>query len=180
MRKHSFGYLKIIWTCVLILCSLRPQQLHAQAVPSATPRAPQLEFVFEEVVTLGASYHPGATPWGERNIVPITGGTFSGPNIKGKILPGGWDWQLASKTGFNRIQADYMLQTDDGVIINIVNKGTMGGPNAGKPSPVYTSPAFEAPIGRYSWLNEGAYVGTLEVTNVDGKFAVRIRIYKAR
>jgi len=182
MRKRPFGYLKTFLTCVLIVCSSRAMQLYAQAAPAPTPSAPQMEFVFEEIVMLGAGYHPGATPWGERNIVPITGGTFSGPNIKGKILPGGWDWQLASKTGFNRIQADYMLQTDDGVIINIVNKGTMGGPGepGAKPSPVYTSPVFEAPIGRYSWLNEGAYVGTLEVTNVDGKFAVRIRIYKAR
>jgi Protein of unknown function (DUF3237) len=61
-----------------------------------TPDTPHLEFVFEEFVTLGASIHPGETPFGERNIVPITGGTFSGPNIRGKVLSGGWDWQLVS------------------------------------------------------------------------------------
>ncbi len=53
-----------------------------------TPDTPHLEFVFEEFVTLGASIHPGETPFGERNIVPITGGTFSGPNIRGKVLSG--------------------------------------------------------------------------------------------
>src|SRR5277367_4895355 len=82
---------------------------------------PHLEFVFEEFVTLGASIHPGETPFGERNIVPITGGTFSGPNIQGKVMSGGWDWQLATKTGCHSIQADYMIQTDDGAIINVIN-----------------------------------------------------------
>ncbi|MGA8871523.1 MAG: DUF3237 family protein, partial [Candidatus Acidiferrales bacterium] len=59
---------------------------------------PHLEFVFEEFVTLGAGIHPGETPFGDRNIVPITGGVFSGPNIRGKVMPGGWDWQLVTKT----------------------------------------------------------------------------------
>jgi len=71
-----------------------------------TPDTPHLEFVLEEFVTLGASIHPGETPFGERNIVPITGGTFSGPNIRGKVMSGGWDWQLATKTGCHSIQAD--------------------------------------------------------------------------
>jgi hypothetical protein len=75
-------------------CMAPVPPLSGQAAPSSVPDPLKLEFVWEEVVTLGPSSPVGATPRGKRNIVPITGGTFEGPHIKGKILPGGWDWQL--------------------------------------------------------------------------------------
>lgn len=168
----------------VVVNGLSPIPLHAQAATSPAPNSvedtPKLDFVYEEVVTLGAAVHPGETPWGERNIVPITGGTFSGPDIKGKILPGGWDWQLASKSGCHQIKADYMIQTDDGVIINVLNRGTYCTGKGQKAARLLTEPVFEAPLGKYDWLNEGAYLGTLQGTTVDGKPAVRIRFYKAR
>ncbi len=114
--------------------------------------APHLEFVFEEFVTLGAGIHPGETPFGERNMVPITGGTFSGPNIRGKVLSGGWDWQLATKTGRHSIQADYVSQTDDGAVINVVNKGTSCA-SPGATVRLITTPTFEAPLGPHAWLS---------------------------
>ncbi len=178
LRQLCFHLVLIALGC----CCLPAIHLFAQAAssPAADPDTPSLDFIYEEVVTLGASVHPGETPWGERNIVPITGGTFAGPKIKGKILPGGWDWQLASKSGCHRIDADYMIQTDDGVIINVHNKGTYC-THAGEKQPrLLTTPVFEAPIGKYDWLNDGAYVGTLQGATVDGKPAVRIRFYKAR
>ncbi len=165
----------------VLLSSHSPIRLQAQAASNAPEDSPKLDFVYEEVVTLGEALHPGETPWGERNIVPITGGTFAGPNIKGKILPGGWDWQLASKSGCHQIKADYMIQTDDGVIINVLNKGTFCPGKSEKSSRLLTGPVFEAPLGKYDWLNDGVYVGTLQgTTTVDGKPAVRIRFYKAR
>lgn len=172
----------------VVVNGLSQIRLHAQAATSPAPNSvphpiedtPKLDFIYEEVVTLGAAVHPGETPWGERNIVPITGGTFSGPDIKGKILPGGWDWQLASKSGCHQIKADYMIQTDDGVIINVLNRGTYCTGKGEKAARLLTEPVFEAPLGKYDWLNEGAYVGTLQGATVDGKPAVRIRFYKAR
>jgi hypothetical protein len=140
---------------------------------------PHLEFVFEEYVTLGASIHPGETPYGDRNIVPITGGVFSGPHIQGKVMPGGWDWQLATKTGCHSIQADYMIQADDGAIINVVNKGTICA-NPGASTKLFTTPTFEAPLGPHAWLNGGAYIGTLEMAKLDGKPAVHIRFYQVK
>ena len=145
---------------------------------NAVQEQPKLEFVLEELVTLGPSVHPGQTPLGERNIVPITGGTFSGPDLRGKIVPGGWDWQLSTKNGCTAIQADYVIQTDDGQVINVDNRGTLCDASE-KHRRNFTSPRFEAPLGKYDWLNTGAYVGTLEVTEVNGKPAVRIRFYKA-
>ncbi|MBO9580408.1 MAG: DUF3237 domain-containing protein [Sphingobium sp.] len=150
----------------------------AQPPASSTPR---LEFAFEELVMLSPALVPGKTPYGSRNMIPITGGTFEGPGIKGTIVPGGWDWQLARADGCTDVKADYMLKTDDGVIINVVNTGALCRPKAGEaPKPVRTSPRFEAPLGKYEWLGQTAFIGTLEgAKGPNGEPAVKIRFYKA-
>jgi hypothetical protein len=180
MLKNRIHLLPPLFTCCFLLfCSTALRSLQAQTSPPSSGEAPKLEFVFEEVVTLDPGVHPGATPWGDRNIIPITGGKFSGPKIKGKVLPGGWDWQLATQTGCFKIQADYMIETDDGAIINVVNKGVSCKSVTEKQGRLLTTPVFEAPVGAYEWLNGGAYVGTLDGATIDGKPAVRIRFYKA-
>lgn len=142
---------------------------------------PDLEFAFEEIVTLGPGIHVGQTPRGQRHIIPITGGTFKGPAISGTILPGGWDWQLSRADGCTDVEADYMLRTDDGAVINIVNTGSLCPPGPGRPSaPARTQPRFEAPLGKYDWLNTSAFVGTLEVMESGSVPAVKIRIYRVR
>jgi hypothetical protein len=170
----------LIAALVALLCAgtACAQQANSNSTGSQKD-TPHLEFVFEEFVTLGASIHPGETPFGERNIVPITGGTFSGPNIRGKVMSGGWDWQLATKTGCHSIQADYMIQADDGAIINVINKGTSCA-SPGANIRLITTPTFEAPLGPHAWLNGGAFVGTLELATVDGKPAVHIRFYQVK
>jgi hypothetical protein len=143
------------------------------------PPPPRLEFAFEETVMLGEAIPVGETPLGTRNIIPITGGTFEGPGIEGTIIAGGWDWQLTRGDGCTEVEADYMIRTDDGVVINVINIGVLCPPRDGQSSPVRTQPRFEAPIGKYDWLNRGAFIGTLEMaTDVEGP-AVRIRFYKA-
>ena len=143
------------------------------AVPgeSATPK---LEFVFEELVTLGQSVSVGDTPYGGRNFITITGGTVSGPKLKGKVVSGGWDWQLHLPNGCGTISADYFLQAEDGTMINVLNKA-MTCPN-GRGGKLFTRPVFEAPKGAYEWLNSGVFVGTLEM----GAGGVRIRFYQAK
>lgn len=153
----------------------------AGAAQAQTTPAPQLEFVFSELVTLGAAITPGKTPYGGRNIIPITGGTVEGSAIKGQILPGGWDWQLGRSDGCTDVRADYMLKTDDGVVINIVNTGVMCPQSADSTILARTHPRFEAPIGKYDWLSKNAFVGTLELAKApDGGPAVRIGIYRVR
>ena len=143
------------------------------------PPAPRLEFAFEEVVTLGPATALGETPLGKRNILPITGGTFEGPGIKGTIVPGGWDWQLTRADGRTEIEADYMIRTDDGVVINVINVGVLCPPREGQPAAARTQPRFEAPIGKYDWLNRAAFIGTLDLASGASGPAVRIRFYKA-
>lgn len=143
----------------------------------ATPAAaeePSLEFVFEEVVSLGAAVQPGDTARGGRNIIPITGGTFTG-QINGQVLPGGWDWQLRRADGCTDVVADYFLKTDDGVIINVRNTGALCPGQV-----VRTHPVFEAPLGKYDWLGKTTFVGTLEMADPKLGPAVKIRFYRVR
>jgi hypothetical protein len=152
----------------------------ALAAPAAAQEAPTLEFVFEEIVTLGQATAPGDTARGGRLIIPITGGTFEGPEIRGTVMPGGWDWQLRRADGCTDVEADYFLKTDDGVVINVVNKGVICPGEAGALRPVRTHPVFEAPRGKYEWLSQVAFVGTLEPAPPSAGPAVKIRFYRVR
>jgi hypothetical protein len=149
--------------------------------PARAGGEPQLEFAFEEVVTLAGDVAVGPTALGGRNIVPITGGTFGGPGIAGKIMPGGWDWQLRRTDGCLQIKADYMLQTDDGTIINVVNQGVACPPEPGKAPAIRTHPVFEVPMGKYGWLARETFVGTLVPETRPGETrSVRIRFYRVK
>jgi len=127
------------------------------AVPAAAQQAPTLEFAFEETVSLGEATSPGDTARGGRLIIPITGGTFEGPGIRGTVMPGGWDWQ-----------------------INVVNTGVICRGESGELRPVRTHPVFEAPRGKYEWLSQAAFVGTLEPAPPAAGPAVKIRFYRVR
>lgn len=124
--------------------------LHAQA--------PSLEYVCELKVTCDAAYGVGATQHGERVVIPITGGTFEGPQMKGIVLPGGADYQLVDKAnGRTELEAIYSIRTDDGVNIHIRNCGLL----ISKNGEFYfrTAPKFEAPIGsKYDFLNNAIFV----------------------
>ena len=75
---------------------------------------PKLKFVFEISIQVGSVREVGETGKGLRKIVPVTGGTFEGPEIKGIVIPGGYDWQLLRSDDVLEIDARYVLQTDEG------------------------------------------------------------------
>ncbi len=176
MRIRKF-LIRIMQLASALACSFAA----TSASHADQPDHPKLEFAFEELVILGKAFSPGDTPYGRRNVIPIMGGVFEGPGIKGVIIPGGWDWQLTRKDGCIDVHADYMLKTDDGVIINVVNDGALCMAKTGESSkPVRTSPRFEAPLGKYEWLGQTAFIGTLEsAKGPNGEPAVKIRFYKA-
>jgi len=133
---------------------------------------PQCEFAFELYAECGQPMPMGDTPMGKAALIPITGGHFEGPGIKGKVLPGGADWPLTRPDGVNFVEARYPIQTDDGVIIQIYNRGPMAPGSKGR-----TMTSFNAPQGKYDWLNKSVFVGTLEVP--PGPFkGVTVRFYK--
>ncbi len=59
---------------------------------------PRTEFVYEAVVEIAPLVPLGDSPLGERRMVPITGGRFQGPRLRGIVLPGGADRQLCART----------------------------------------------------------------------------------
>ena len=89
---------------------------------------PQLEFIFAAHVTVDPPLDLGDVGKGGRRIVPITGGDFSGPQIRGKVLPGGADWQVLRNDGMAELEARYTLRTDDGALIYVRNHALRHGP----------------------------------------------------
>lgn len=132
---------------------------------------PELEFIFEVQGKLAEPIVLGETHEGVRRIIPILEGTFTGPNISGRILPdGAADWQFTRHDNVTQAEATYALQTDDGVIIQVQNYGLRHGPaevirrlaagEAVSPDEYYfrANPRFKAPAGRYDWLNKSIFV----------------------
>lgn len=134
----------------------------------------QLVPVFDLVAELAPTVVLGHGVRGERRMVPILSGSFEGPRLKGTILPGGMDWQTIRPDGIAEIEAHYSLETDDGAVIRVINKGYRHGPSEVmqrltegvkvSPSEYYfrAAPIFDAPLGRYEWLNRSLFVSTGE------------------
>jgi len=133
---------------------------------------PDLQLLFEVHATLDATVVVGETPVGLKRVVPILGGTFSGPEIRGTIVPGGADWQHVRADSVTVVEARYLLRTDDDVLIEVHNRGIRHGPAetmkrlaAGEsvdPSEYYfrATPVLTAPAGKYDWLNRTLFVCT--------------------
>ena len=111
------------------------------------PEAPELEFAMQLKVTLGEAYGIDNTQHGRRTIIPITGGTFEGPQLRGTIVNGGADYQLNAE-GRTELEAIYCIKTDDGIYIHVRNRGIIAnGKDAdGRPTFYFrAAPQFEAP-----------------------------------
>jgi hypothetical protein len=90
--------------------------------------APQFEFLMKIAADVGELQSMGGGPLGERRVVAITGGTFEGPRLRGEIVPGGADWQIARADGVLDIDARYALRTAQGALIRVVSQGYRHGP----------------------------------------------------
>ena len=137
--------------------------MSASAQVAEPQNTPQLEFALQLKVTLGEAYSCGDTQHGQRTIIPITGGTFEGPNIKGTIINGGADYQLNNKaTGRTELEAIYCIKTDDGVNIHVRNRGIINSGKDDQGNPTFyfkAAPQFEAPTdSKYAWLNNAIFV----------------------
>src|SRR5881394_2010959 len=104
----------------------------------------------------------GAVPHGTRIIAPIAGGTFEGPRLRGKVLPGGGDWTLLRSDGIVELDLRVTLETDDGALIYMTFEGIR---DDGAPGAPYfrTVPRFETAEPKYSFLNRLLAVGTAEI-----------------
>jgi hypothetical protein len=130
------------------------------------------EFLCRIEVTLEPVRDLGETPLGRRRIIGITGGKFAGPRLAGRILPGGADWQVIRGDGVAYLDARYTLETADGALIYVNNKGYRHGPKEvierlarGEevdPALYYmrATPWFETAAPAYAWLNRAICVAT--------------------
>ena len=136
------------------------------------PATPTLEFLARVRADVEAPQLLGQTLVGERRIVPIAGGEIAGPQLRGRILPGGADWQVVCADGTALLEARYTVRTDDGALVYVRNLGIRHGPpevleriqrgEAVDPAEYYfrSTPRFEAGDARYAWLNRIVAVGS--------------------
>jgi hypothetical protein len=117
-------------------------------------------------VIVAAPQQIGAVPHGTRRTVPLSGGTFEGPRLRGAVLPGGSaDWLLLRSDGVQELDLRVTLETDDGALISMRSFGLRHGPadviaalgrgEAVDPATYYfrTTPCFETAHPSYAFLN---------------------------
>jgi len=153
----------------IILNSLFLTGVHGQE------EAIQSEFVFEIKAKIADVIPLGETKDGKRQAIPITGGSFSGKNIKGEVIPGGADYQLVRPDGIIEVNAIYMIKTDDGAVINVENRGIID--TTGGKLYIRTAPKFTAPVGPYDWLNKHLFLSSIHGDPEQPGY-VFIRVYK--
>jgi hypothetical protein len=143
----------------------------AQAAPPAPASALPLDLVFSARIEVGKPVEQGMVDGRRQRFIPITGGTVSGPKLKGIVLPVGGDWQTILPGGLTQILARYALQAEDGTVISITNPGVRTATaevverlSKGEdvdPSLYYfrTTPVFEVASGPYDWMRRHVFIG---------------------
>jgi Protein of unknown function (DUF3237) len=132
---------------------------------------PRLKRVFRLEARLGEPLDLGDTPRGHRRIVPAIGGTFAGPELNGKLLPGASaDWQVVLPDGTALGDIRHTLQTDDGALLYVQSRGVRHGSaevleRLGRGDDVdpseytfRTGTQIETASPRLDWLNKGVFV----------------------
>jgi hypothetical protein len=140
---------------------------------------PGVEFVFEIRASIAETLIVGKSKYGERRVVPITGGTVGGERLSGEVLPGGADIQLVRADGDIELDASYLLRASDGALIYVCNRALVHIPKGIKDRRevyVRTVPSFEAASdGPHAWLNHGVFVGGFQLAAKD---QVVIRVHR--
>ena len=132
---------------------------------------PRLTPVYRLEATLGQPLDLGAVAQGDRRIVPLTGGTFTGPQLNGTLVPGASaDWQIVLRDGTALGDVRYMLQTDGGDLLYVQSRGVRHGSQEvlgrlGRGEDVdaseytfRTSTQIETAAPTLDWLNKGIFI----------------------
>ena len=125
------------------------------------------EFMWDAKVKIANMIDLGESKRGVRRVIPIIGGTFSGPKIKGEVLSGGEDCQLVRPDGDTELNARYLLKTDDGYVIQVVNKALIHTDAKSKAFYCKSVLDLEAPKSSpYDYLNHAIFIGTLKMPDL--------------
>jgi hypothetical protein len=98
------------------------------AAPEPRSAPPVLVPMTQIVCEAGALVTLGPAPQGERRYVPLGGGTVRGPELNGKLVEGGVDWQVNRADGVLEIEAHYVLRLEDGALVEVTSSGLRHGP----------------------------------------------------
>jgi hypothetical protein len=133
---------------------------------------PSLTLVYRLEAVVGEPLDLGEVSQGRRRILPLTGGTFAGPELNGKLLPGASaDWQIVLADGTALGDIRYTLQTDGGALLYVQSRGVRhGSPEVlerlGRGEDVdaseytfRTSTQIETASRELAWLNRGVFIG---------------------
>lgn len=150
--------------------------------------APNLQRVLTLRVAIGPGVMLGDSVDGVRCNYPIVGGTFEGVGVSGQVLAGGEDLFLLRPDGVGQLDARYSLRTDQGELINLLNRGLLNMTEYGRqleregqwpiPEAEYRctcTPVFQVPKGRLDWLSRASFIGLVQYPSAD---QVVIRCYR--
>jgi uncharacterized protein DUF3237 len=132
---------------------------------------PSLTRVYRLEATVGEPLDLGDVGQGRRRIVPLTSGTFAGPELNGTLLPGtSADWQVVLPDGTAVGDIRYTLQTDGGDLLYVQSRGLRHGSaevlarlarDEDVDASEYTfrtSTRIEAAAPELAWLNKGVFI----------------------
>ncbi|MFE1802434.1 MULTISPECIES: DUF3237 domain-containing protein [unclassified Streptomyces] len=144
------------------------------------------ELLFELRAEVESRLDIGDTAFGRRRVYVVSGGTFSGPLLRGEILGGAGDWLVRGADGTSELDVRATLSTDDGELIYNHYRGIyhvppevkarMDGGEDVPPSTYYfrTTPRFETGSAKYGWLNRTVAVGVGRRTST----GIAYRVYR--
>jgi Protein of unknown function (DUF3237) len=132
---------------------------------------PSLRRVYRLEATLGEPLDLGDLAQGRRRIVPLTSGTFAGPELNGTLLPGSSaDWQVVLRDGTALGDLRYTLQTDGGDLLYVQSRSVRHGSaevlerlalgeDLDASEYIFrTSTQIEAAAPELDWLNKGVFI----------------------
>lgn len=152
--------------------SQTPVAASGRSDASAGPTPPRLEFLATVAVEVSGPVEVGRTHRGQRRIIPIIGGAVTGPELNGTVLAGGADFQLIQSETASDLDARYIIETDDGERLYVMNAAYRTGAAEdiaalarGERVPaerIYfrCAPRFEVAGERWSWLESTVVIGS--------------------
>jgi hypothetical protein len=132
----------------------------------------ETKYVFTITALIGQVASAGDVGHGVRRIIPIIGGDVRGPDVNGRVLAFGADFQIIRPNELIDLEAKYAFETDDGATVYVENRGIRFGPvellqklkrgEAVDPKLIYfrTVPKFETGHESYRWLMQHVFVAS--------------------